>query len=243
MKTHAQKPLVDDFQHGEPWRVLRILGEFVNAVEEMADAGPDISIFGGARVKPEEPAYRATVELANKLVRRGFGVITGGGPGIMEAGNRGAYDAGGQAIGLNIRLPHEQKPNPYQTRSLMFRYFFVRKVMFVRYSVGFVVMPGGFGTIDELFEALTLIQTEKAYPFPVVLFGRSYWQGLVQWLKDVVLAAGSIAADDLRLFDVVDSPDEAMAVLEKHLRWKADMMRNSGRPSNANARLLELFPP
>jgi hypothetical protein len=241
MKTHTRKPLVDDFRHGEPWRALRILGEFVNSVEEMSEVGPAISIFGGARFKPDEAPYLHTVELARKLVQRGFAVMTGGGPGVMEAGNKGAHENGGVSVGLNIDLPHEQKPNPYQTFSLKFRYFFVRKVMFVKYSVGYVVMPGGFGTVDELFEALTLIQTEKAYPFPVILFGRRYWEGLVEWIRSSLLASGAITARDLELLQIVDSADETLAALEKHLQWKADQIRASGAAA-VNEKLLKMFP-
>jgi hypothetical protein len=239
--NRRKKPPVDDFRAAESWRLLRILGEFVNGVEDLGEVGPAVSIFGGARVKPGDWAYAQSVELAAKLVRRGFAVITGGGPGIMEAGNKGAREAGGTSVGLNIELPFEQKPNDYQTLGLKFRYFFVRKVMFVRSSVGYVVMPGGFGTLDELFEALTLIQTEKAYPFPVVLYGRSFWGGLVDWIRTTLLGAGVIGEADLGLFDVVDGADEALAVLERHLREKARRMRASG-VSGPNAKLLEMFP-
>jgi len=244
MKTHKKRPSVDDFRAGEPWRVLRIIGEFVQSVEEMSEIGPAVTIFGGARITPEDPSYAQTVEVAARLARRGFAVMTGGGPGIMEAGNKGATEGGGQSIGLNIELPFEQKPNPYQDLSLKFRYFFIRKVMFVKYSVGYIVMPGGYGTFDELFEALTLIQTEKAYPFPVILFGRKYWEGLVGWLKTTVLQAKAISAKDLDLFQLVDTAEEAMAVLEKHLRWKADQIRQaSATAAVTNTKLLEMFPP
>ncbi len=241
MTPPPKRPPIDDFRAGEPWRVLRIIGEFVNSIEEMSEVGPAVTIFGGARVRPDDPAFLDSVGLAGKLARRGFAVITGGGPGIMEAGNRGAFEAGGASVGLNIELPHEQKPNSYQTRSLGFRYFFIRKVMFVRYSVGYVVMPGGFGTLDELFEALTLIQTSKAYPFPVVLYDRRFWEGLVEWLRGAVLARGLVSAGDFDLFELADTPDEAVAALEKHLRVKARRIRESG-VVGPNAKLLEMFP-
>ncbi|MBI3858412.1 MAG: TIGR00730 family Rossman fold protein [Planctomycetes bacterium] len=241
MKIAGRKPLVDDFHSAEPWRVLRILGEFVSSVDEMNAVGPAISIFGSARMGPGHPAYRDTVKLARRLVKRGFGVITGGGPGVMEAGNKGAHEEGGVSVGLNIELPLEQKPNPFQTLSLRFRYFFVRKVMFVRHSVGYVVMPGGFGTLDEMFEALTLIQTEKTYPFPVLLYGRKYWEGLVDWMRKSLLKEGAIGTTDLELLQVVDSVDETMDALEKQLQVKADRMRRSGLPG-LNERLLKMFP-
>jgi uncharacterized protein (TIGR00730 family) len=241
MKPKRTRPFVDDFRSGEPWRVLRIIGEFVHSIEEMSEIGPAITIFGGARITPADPVYEQTRQVAAKLAKRGFAVITGGGPGVMEAGNLGAQEAGGVSVGLNIELQHEQKPNPFQDVSLSFRYFFVRKVMFVKYSVGYVVMPGGFGTLDELFEALTLIQTDKAYPFPVVLMGRSYWGGLVDWMRRSLLGAKAIAPEDLELFDVVDTPDEAIAALERHLHRKADLIRRSG-VVGTNAKLLHLFP-
>ncbi|HXX94905.1 MAG TPA: TIGR00730 family Rossman fold protein [Planctomycetota bacterium] len=242
MKPKRNRPFVDDFRSGEPWRVLRIIGEFVHSIEEMSEIGPAISIFGGARVTPSDSVYEQTRQVAAKIAKRGFAVITGGGPGVMEAGNLGAQEAGGVSVGLNIELPHEQKPNPFQDLSLTFRYFFVRKVMFVKYSVGYVVMPGGFGTLDELFEALTLIQTSKAYPFPVILMGRSYWAGLVEWMRQTLLGSKTIGAEDLQLFDIVDTPDEAVAALEKHLHRKAEHMRRSG-VKGANEKLLTMFPP
>ncbi len=242
MKSDSRKPAVDDFRSGEPWRILRIIGEFVQSIEELSDIGPAITIFGSARTKAESPHYNLAREMAQKLVKRGFAVITGGGPGIMEAGNLGAMESGGDSIGLNIQLPQEQKPNPYQTSSLKFRYFFVRKMMFVKYSVGYVVMPGGFGTLDELFEALTLIQTDKVYPFPVILMGSQYWGGLVQWMSETLIGAQYISPEDMDLIHVVDTPDEAMAILEKHLRWKAEKIAESPEEAT-NFRLLEMFPP
>jgi uncharacterized protein (TIGR00730 family) len=210
-----ESPRPDEFTHTDTWRVFRIMGEFVEGFDELATLTRGISIFGSARSKPDDPDYQAAQETAALLAREGFAVITGGGPGIMEAANRGAFEAGGVSIGCNIELPFEQKPNPYQTRSLTFKYFFVRKMMFVKYSLGFVIFPGGFGTFDELFEALTLIQTKKIRDFPVVLFGSRYWSGLLDWIRDAVLPGGKIAEHDLRLFHVTDSPAEVVQIVTR----------------------------
>jgi len=191
------------------------MGEFVEGFDELATLTRGISIFGSARSKPDDPDYKAAQETAALLANAGFAVITGGGPGIMEAANRGAFEAGGLSIGCNIELPFEQKPNAYQTRSLKFKYFFVRKMMFVKYSLGFVIFPGGFGTFDELFEALTLIQTKKIRDFPVVLFGSKYWSGLLVWLRAVVLPEGKINEHDLNLFHITDSPAEVLEIVNK----------------------------
>lgn len=188
----------------ESWRLFRIMGEFVQGFEEMAGVRKAVTIFGSARLKQGHPYFEQAETLARLLAESGYTVVTGGGPGIMEAGNKGAYEAGGRSIGLNVDLPFEQAPNPYQTEEVKFRYFFVRKVMLVRYSSAFVVFPGGFGTIDELFEALTLIQTKKILPFPVYLVGQSYWQGLIDWLQNTLLDQGTVSARDLELFKVVD---------------------------------------
>ncbi len=198
------------------WRVFRIMSEFVEGFEMMSRLGPCVSIFGSARTKPGDPAYALAVEIARELVARRFGVITGGGPGIMEAANKGAFEAKGCSVGLAIDLPREQKPNPYISREMMieFDYFFVRKTMFVKYAQGFIVLPGGFGTMDELFEALTLIQTEKVTPFPVVLMGTSYWHGLVEWLREAVLETGAISPEDLDLFKLCDDPKEAVDIID-----------------------------
>lgn len=220
---------------------MRIMGEFVENTEELADIGPAISIFGGARVKPDSEPYQQTREIARRLAERGFAVISGGGPGIMEAANLGALDGDGESVGLNIQLPHEQHPNAHQTVSLMFRYFFIRKMMFVRYSLGYVVMPGGFGTFDEMFEALTLIQTKKAYPFPVILYGKDYWSGLLEWLKSAVLPAGTIGDNDIDLLTLTEDPDEVMEILDRHLQWKADKIRESDSEVK-NELLLEMYP-
>jgi uncharacterized protein (TIGR00730 family) len=208
-----ESPRHDEFRHTDPWRVFRIMGEFVEGFDELASLTRGIAIFGSARSKSEDADYKAAQETAALLAKEGFAVITGGGPGIMEAANRGAFEAGGLSIGCNIELPFEQKPNAYQTKSLTFKYFFVRKMMFVKYSLGFVIFPGGFGTLDELFEALTLIQTKKIRDFPVVMFGSHYWSGLLNWIRDVVLPQGKISEHDLRLFHVTDSPQEVVDIV------------------------------
>lgn len=197
----------------DSWMVFKIMAEFVDGYEKMARIGPCVSIFGSARLKPESKYYQMAVEIAEKITKIGFGVITGGGPGIMEAGNKGAFNAEGKSIGLNIDLPFEQHFNPYINKlySLNFDYFFVRKVMFVKYSQGFIVMPGGFGTLDELTEAITLIQTNKIGRFPIVLVGSEFWGGLLEWFKETLLKEGMISEGDLDLYRVVDSADEAVA--------------------------------
>jgi len=193
--------------------VFRIMGEFVEGFDELASLTRGISIFGSARTSPEDRYYKAAQETAAVLAREGYAVITGGGPGIMEAANRGAFEAGGMSVGCNIELPFEQGANPYLTRSLTFRYFFVRKMMFVKYSLGFIIFPGGFGTLDELFEALTLIQTHKIRNFPVVLYGSDYWQGLLNWIRDVALQEGKISEHDLNLLHLTDSPEKVVEIL------------------------------
>ena len=210
-----ESPRPDEFTHTDPWRVFRIMGEFVEGFDELATLNRGISIFGSARSKPDDPDYRAAQETAALLAAEGFAVITGGGPGIMEAANKGAFEAGGLSVGCNIELPFEQRPNQYQTKSLTFKYFFVRKMMFVKYSLGFIIFPGGFGTFDELFEALTLIQTKKIRNFPIILFDSSYWNGLLNWLRDVVLAEGKIGEIDVRMFHVTDSPAEVVEIVTR----------------------------
>jgi len=195
------------------WLVFKIMAEFVEGFEKMAEIGPCVSIFGSARTKPGTPFYDLSTEIASKLTKTGFGIITGGGPGIMEAGNKGAHAAGGASVGLNIELPFEQHSNPWidPDKNIDFNYFFVRKVMFVKYAQGFVVLPGGMGTLDELFEAITLIQTYKMDRFPVVLVGRKFWSGLIAWLKETVLEqAHNISPGDLDLFRIVDTADEVV---------------------------------
>lgn len=191
------------------------MGEFVEGFETLSAVGPCVSVFGSARTKPGEPCYDLGVEVSKELVGQGFGIITGGGPGVMEAANKGAREAGGTSVGLNIDLPHEQSANPYIDREHLvdFNFFFVRKVMLVKYAQGFVVLPGGFGTMDELFEALTLIQTKKSTQFPVVLMGTSFWSGLVDWLREAMLERGNISPDDLDLFRITDDPKEAASLI------------------------------
>jgi uncharacterized protein (TIGR00730 family) len=204
-----------DFTHSDPWRVFRIMGEFVAGFDTLANTGRAVSIFGSARVPPDDPQYHGAETTARLLVDAGFAVITGGGPGIMEAANKGAKEAGGISIGCNIELPFEQGMNPYVEIPINFRYFFVRKTMFVKYSEAFVIFPGGFGTMDELFEALTLIQTGKIRNFPVVLFGRRYWQGLLAWIRDTMLEEGKVSPEDLDLLVVTDSPEEVVAAIRE----------------------------
>jgi len=208
-----ESPGPDEFTHTDTWRVFRIMGEFVTGFDELATLSRGVSIFGSARTSRVDPDYAAAQETAALLARAGFAVITGGGPGIMEAANRGAFDAGGRSIGCNIELPFEQGSNPYLTKGLKFKYFFVRKMMFVKYSLGFIIFPGGFGTLDELFEALTLIQTQKIRNFPVVLFGSDYWNGLLNWIRDYALRDGKVTEEDLRRLHLTDSPAEVVRII------------------------------
>jgi uncharacterized protein (TIGR00730 family) len=230
----ARVPEQAAFTHGDPWRVLRIQGEFVHAFDALAEVGSAITIFGSARTAPAAPMYQAARRLGFLLAQKGFAVITGGGPGIMEAANRGAHEAGGMSIGCNIELPREQAVNPYVGLSINFRYFFCRKTMFVKYSEGFVLFPGGFGTLDELFEALTLIQTEKIQRFPVVLIGTSYWTGLLDWLRQRVLAEGNIEDKDLHLVRVTDSPEEACAWIDQCFRDQCWTQPQGGKRPRTN---------
>ncbi len=209
--------VVDALSIEESWRIFRIMAEFVDAIETLSGVGRAVSIFGSARTKPGDICYQKAEELARLLVESGFGVITGGGPGVMEAGNKGAAEAGGQSVGMNIRLPFEQKPNPYANISIDYKYFFIRKVMFVKYAVAYVIMPGGFGTMDELFEALTLIQTRRIKSFPVILMGSKYWKGLVDWLRETMLSDGKIAPHDLDLIQVMDEPEEVVRYIRKYV--------------------------
>ena len=202
-----------DFTRTDPWRVFRIMGEFVEGFDTLAPTGRAVAIFGSARVPVDHPQYAAARETARIVAEAGFAVITGGGPGIMEAANRGAVEGGGRSIGCNIELPFEQGTNPYVEVSIDFRYFFVRKTMFVKYAEAFIIFPGGFGTLDELFEALTLIQTGKIRDFPVILFGSEYWAGMLDWIRRVMLEEGKISPDDLDLLIVTDSPEEAVEVI------------------------------
>jgi uncharacterized protein (TIGR00730 family) len=211
-KDWKEKRVVDT------WQIFKIIAEFVEGFEKMSKIGPCVSMFGSARTKPDNPYYGLAEEIAGKLATRGFGVITGGGPGIMEAGNKGAHENGGISVGLNIELPFEQHSNPYidRDKDIDFDYFFVRKVMFVKYSQGFVVLPGGFGTLDELFEALTLIQTLKIGKFPIVLVGKSFWGGMVDWIEQVVLKQEkNVSPEDMFLFTLVDTADEVVEYIDE----------------------------
>ncbi len=208
----------NEIKTNDSWAIFKIMGEFVNGFEKMSKIGPCVSIFGSARTKTDDKYYQLAVDVAKEIVEHGYGVITGGGPGIMEAGNKGAHLGGGTSVGLNIDLPFEQHDNPYidSDKSLDFDYFFVRKVMFVKYSQGFVVMPGGFGTLDELFEAMTLIQTKKIGKFPIILVSTDFWGGLIDWIKSTLLEKfGNISPGDLDLFHVVDTPQEVLQILDK----------------------------
>ena len=206
----------NEIKTNDSWAIFKIMGEFVNGFEKMSVIGPCVTIFGSARTKEDANYYKLTVNVAKKVSEAGYGIITGGGPGIMEAGNKGAHLAGGTSVGLNIELPFEQNDNPYidDDKSLDFDYFFVRKVMFVKYSQAFVVLPGGFGTLDELFEALTLIQTNKIGKFPIILVGISFWKGLINWIKDTMLEAGNISETDLDLLRIVDTEDEVVEIID-----------------------------
>lgn len=211
-----ETPGPGEFLHTDTWRVFRIMGEFVQGFEELAQIKNGVAVFGSARTRPDHPEYQAAQETGALLARAGHSVITGGGPGIMEAANRGAYEAGGVSVGCNIELPHEQASNPYLTTSIKFRYFFVRKMMFVKYSDAFIIFPGGFGTLDELFESLTLIQTKKIHNFPVVLFGSAYWKGMLDWLRGPVFGEGKIVEDDFRRLHVTDSTAEIVKIVKTY---------------------------
>jgi uncharacterized protein (TIGR00730 family) len=209
--------LIDALSVEESWRIFRIMAEFVDGIESRADLGNAVSIFGSARVKPEDPYYKKTQYLARRLAEEGFSIITGGGPGVMEAGNRGAAEAGGKSVGMNIHLPFEQKPNPYANINLDCRYFFIRKVFFVKYAMAYVVLPGGFGTLDELFEALTLIQTKRIKSFPVILMGSEFWRGLMDWIKETMLRDDKISPSDMALFEIIDEPEEVVKYIKKYV--------------------------
>lgn len=207
--------LKQDFTKEDPWRIFRIMSEFVDGFEELSNVSHAVSVFGSAKAHPSDRHYKTAQETAALLAKSGFSIITGAGSGIMEAANKGAKLAGGESIGLNILIPIMQKPNRYITRLLEFKYFFCRKVMFAKYSKAFVVFPGGFGTMDELFEAITLVQTQRVDPFPIILVGRWYWSGLIQWLKSSALKAGTIAKKEMSLFSLVDTPREVASVINK----------------------------
>jgi len=207
--------IIDEITIQDSWRLFRILAEFVDGFETLSQCHPAVTIFGSTRIKPGDEVYQKTEKIGRLLAENGFSVITGGGPGAMEAANKGASAAGGKSIGLNIELPFEQKPNPYANITLSFRYFFVRKVMFVKYAMAYIILPGGFGTMDELLESVTLIQTHKIKPFPVILVGSKYWKGLLDWIKEVVLKEGRISPEDLDILQLIDEPEEIIKTIKK----------------------------
>ena len=226
-----QAPSGDEYTRSDPWRVMRITAEFVEGMDALAGVERGVSLFGSARTGPDDPMYRAAEETARLLAESGFSVITGAGPGIMEAGNKGAKAAGGRSIGCNIELPFEQGANPYVDTLVNFRYFFVRKTMFVKYSNAFIIFPGGFGTLDEMFEAITLIQTGKIYQFPVILFGRAYWAGLVRWLQSRVLLERKISPGDLDLLILTDDPREAVDAVVQAYAAQTETAARRGEPA------------
>jgi hypothetical protein len=212
---------IDEMQFSESWRLFKIIGEFVDGVEALHDLGPAVSIFGSARVAPEHSYYRFTEVLAALLAENGFAVITGGGGGIMEAANKGAAEKGGKSVGMNIILPREQRPNPYANIQLQFNYFFVRKVMFIKYAQAYIIMPGGFGTLDEFAEAVTLIQTHRIKPLPVILFGRQYWEGLIGWIKARLLDEQMISPEDMDIMHITDDMNEVIEIVKTTQKyWK-----------------------
>lgn len=217
-KTKKAKPSPfskETFVAQETWRVFKIMSEFVDAFEELKDLGPAVTLWGSARAKPNSKYYKMTYKAAKALSKAGFSIITGGGPGLMEAANKGAREGKGKSVGLNIEIPEEQRPNEYLDLCIGFKYFFVRKVMFVKHALGFVIMPGGFGTMDELFESLTLIQTQRSQIFPVILMGKDYWGGLTDWLKQTVVKAKHLHPKDLKYFTVTDDPAEVVKIIKK----------------------------
>ncbi|HBA55205.1 MAG TPA: TIGR00730 family Rossman fold protein [Syntrophorhabdus aromaticivorans] len=207
--------VIDDITLKDTWRLFHIMAEFVEGFEGLADVNPAVSMFGSARCKDGDLLYTRAYNLAKLLARNGFNVITGGGGGVMEAANRGAAEEGAKSVGINIELPFEQKPNPYSNINLHYRYFFVRKVMFIKYAVAYIVLPGGFGTLDECFEALTLIQTKKTRPFPVVLVDSSYWKGLIDWIKTVLLPSNMVSREDMNILQIMDEPEEIVEYIKR----------------------------
>ena len=225
--SDSEPGMIEDVKGDESWRLFRIISEFTEGFDKLSNIGFAISIFGSARTRPDDEYYRKTIELAARLAKEQYAIISGGGPGIMEAANRGAAENNALSVGLNIELPHEQRWNKYQNLSLDFRYFFARKVMFVKYSMGYVCMPGGFGTLDEFFESLTLVQTGKIYHMPVVLFGSEFWSGLLDWMKDRLLSYGNISEEDLELITLTDDIDEVVDVMNSHRRLKLEKIERA----------------
>lgn len=215
MNRAERQFLLDDLKIGEAWRLFKIMGEFVEGIDTLHHLGPAVTIFGSARIQPDDPNYHRAEELAALFVKSNFAVITGGGGGIMEAANKGAAEAGGVSVGLNILLPFEQQPNPYANITLDFKYFFIRKVMFIKYANAYIIMPGGFGTMDELFEAVTLIQTHRIKPFPLILVGSDYWSGLIDWIKATLLTNQRISKEDLEILQIMDDPQEIVKAVQK----------------------------
>lgn len=220
---------MEDLRGHETWRIFRIMSEFVEGFEELSNVKRAVSIFGSARMPRGNHYYKLVMKIAELLSKRGFSIITGGGPGVMEAGNRGAKKGKGLSIGLNIEIPREQTPNRYQDKRLDFRYFFARKVMFVKYSVGYVITPGGFGTMDEFFEALTLMQTGKVRQFPIVMFGKDYWDGLIKWMKDTLISTGTINKEDLNLFTITNDPEEVVRIIEENYKRQQVAIKGNRR--------------
>lgn len=207
--------LIDEFKIEESWRLLKIVGEFVDGIETLHNIGPAVSIFGSARLKPDHPVYKNAERIASLFAENNFAVITGGGGGVMEAANKGAAEAGGVSIGMNIVLPFEQKPNSYANIKIEFKYFFIRKVMFVKYATAYIILPGGFGTLDELFESVTLIQTQRIKPLPVILVGSEYWAGLIEWINSHLLAENMISPEHIDILQVIDDPEEIVKTVKK----------------------------
>ena len=218
-----------DFRGEDTWRIFRYMAEFVEGFEILSGIGSAVSVLGGSRVKRSDPYYKLGVSVGEELARAGFAVITGSGPGVMEAANRGASQAGGESVGLNIEIPFEQKPNPYVKTLINFRYFFSRKVMFAKYSRAFIFLPGGYGTMDELFEQVTLVQTRRIEPFPIVLMGEEYWKGLFSWLKGTMAARGLVSSADMKLFRVTDDPQEAVAFIKRFYEAPVGWKRKAGK--------------
>ncbi len=208
---------LENLKAGESWRIFRIMAEIVEGIETLSEYTNCVSIFGSARTPADNPIYKQTEELSYQLSKAGYGIITGGGPGLMEAANKGAHDAGGVSIGLHILLPHEQEPNKYLSRRSDFKYFFARKLMFVKYAMAYVVMPGGIGTLDELFEALVLVQTRRIRPFPIILYDHTYWDGLLEWIRTQMVAGGYLNEEELDFITICDTPDEVVKCIKKHV--------------------------
>ena len=226
---------MEDLKTSETWRVFRIQSELVEGFESLHDLGPAVTIFGSSRLKPGNKYYDDAMTVARKLADEGFAIITGGGPGVMEGANRGAKKGKAHSVGLNIEIPSEQVPNRYQDISLSFRYFFIRKLMFIKYAIAYIIFPGGFGTMDELFEALTLVQTKRIKSFPIILYGTEYWEGLIDWMKKTLVEQGTILREDFSLFSLVDKPEEVSFLINEHFRVFADMrpkMRKKKRPGD-----------